>query len=135
MVNRPASLDTVVATNLHADILSDLAAALAGSLGIAPTGNIDPERRYPSMFEPIHGSAFDIMGKGLANPIGTFWSIVMMLEHLGESEAAAYVMQAIEQVTGNPALHTGDLGGKATTAQVTAAVCELVTAGARGKAA
>ena len=75
MVNRPASLDTIVATNLHADILSDLAAALAGSLGIAPTGNIDPERRYPSMFEPIHGSAFDIMGKGLANPVGTFWSL------------------------------------------------------------
>ena len=83
MVNRPASLDTIVATNLHADILSDLAAALAGSLGIAPTGNIDPERRYPSMFEPIHGSAFDIMGKGLANPVGTFWSVVMLLEHLG----------------------------------------------------
>jgi tartrate dehydrogenase/decarboxylase/D-malate dehydrogenase len=74
MVNRPATLDTIVATNLHADILSDLAAALAGSLGIAPTGNIDPERRYPVMFEPIHGSAFDIMGKGLANPVGTFWS-------------------------------------------------------------
>ena len=85
MVNRPASLDTLVATNLHADILSDLAAALAGSLGIAPTGNIDPERRYPSMFEPIHGSAFDIMGKGWANPIGTFWSVVMLLEHLGEA--------------------------------------------------
>ena len=88
MVNRPASLDTIVATNLHADILSDLAAALAGSLGIAPTGNIDPERRYPSMFEPIHGSAFDIMGKGLANPVGTFWSVVMLLEHLGEADAA-----------------------------------------------
>jgi tartrate dehydrogenase/decarboxylase/D-malate dehydrogenase len=77
----PGSLDTIVATNLHADILSDLAAALAGSLGIAPTGNIDPERRYPSMFEPIHGSAFDIMGQGLANPVGTFWSCVMLLEH------------------------------------------------------
>ena len=85
----PATLDTIVATNLHADILSDLAAALAGSLGIAPTGNIDPERRYPSMFEPIHGSAFDIMGKGLANPVGTFWSAVMLLEHLGETEAAS----------------------------------------------
>ena len=85
MVNRPASIDTVVATNLHADILSDLAAALAGSLGIAPTANIDPERRYPSMFEPIHGSAFDIMGQGLANPVGTFWSCVMLLEHLGET--------------------------------------------------
>ena len=91
MVNRPASLDTLVATNLHADILSDLAAALAGSLGIAPTGNIDPERRYPSMFEPIHGSAFDIMGKGLANPIGTFWSCVMLLEHLGESGGGAAI--------------------------------------------
>ncbi len=123
MVNRPATLDTIVATNLHADILSDLAAALAGSLGIAPTGNIDPERRYPSMFEPIHGSAFDIMGKGLANPVGTFWSCVMLLEHLGEHEAAKKLMTAIEQVTADPALHTGDLGGEATTAQVTAAVC------------
>jgi tartrate dehydrogenase/decarboxylase/D-malate dehydrogenase len=126
MVNRPASLDTLVATNLHADILSDLAAALAGSLGIAPTGNIDPERRYPSMFEPIHGSAFDIMGQGLANPVGTFWSVVMMLEHLGEPAAAKRVMQAIEQVTANPSLHTRDLGGTATTAQVTKAVCELL---------
>ncbi|TMH09874.1 MAG: tartrate dehydrogenase [Betaproteobacteria bacterium] len=123
MVNRPASLDTIVATNLHADILSDLAAALAGSLGIAPTANIDPERRYPSMFEPIHGSAFDIMGKGLANPIGTFWSVVMMLEHLGEADAAQRVMRAIESVTADPALHTRDLGGAATTADVTAAVC------------
>jgi tartrate dehydrogenase/decarboxylase/D-malate dehydrogenase len=123
MVNRPASLDTIVATNLHADILSDLAAALAGSLGIAPTGNIDPERRYPSMFEPIHGSAFDIMGKGLANPVGTFWSVVMMLEHLGEPAAAARLMAAIESVTADPSLHTRDLGGTATTAQVTAAVC------------
>jgi tartrate dehydrogenase/decarboxylase/D-malate dehydrogenase len=123
MVNRPASLDTIVATNLHADILSDLAAALAGSLGIAPTANLDPERRYPSMFEPIHGSAFDIMGKGLANPIGTFWSVVMLLEHLGEAAAAKRVMQAIEQVTANPKLHTRDLGGTATTAEVTRAVC------------
>ena len=126
MVNRPATLDTVVATNLHADVLSDLAAALAGSLGIAPTGNIDPERRGPSMFEPIHGSAFDIMGKGLANPIGTFWSIVMMLEHLGEPVAAAQLMRAIEQVTAMPALHTRDLGGKATTVEVTAAVIERI---------
>ena len=121
MVNRPASLDTLVATNLHADILSDLAAALAGSLGIAPTGNIDPERRYPSMFEPIHGSAFDIMGRGLANPVGTFWSVVMMLEHLGETAAAARVMRAIERVTSDPSLHTRDLGGTATTAEVTRA--------------
>jgi tartrate dehydrogenase/decarboxylase / D-malate dehydrogenase len=124
MVNRPASLDTLVATNLHADILSDLAAALAGSLGIAPTGNIDPERRYPSMFEPIHGSAFDIMGKGLANPVGTFWSCVMLLEHLGEREAAGKLMRAIEAVTADPSLHTRDLGGNAGTAQVTEAVCQ-----------
>ena len=123
MVNRPATLDTIVATNLHADILSDLAAALAGSLGIAPTGNIDPERRYPSMFEPIHGSAFDIMGKGLANPVGTFWSCVLLLEHLGEQAAAGRLMRAVEQVTADPQLHTGDLGGKATTRQVTDAVC------------
>jgi tartrate dehydrogenase/decarboxylase / D-malate dehydrogenase len=130
MINRPASLDTLVATNLHADILSDLAAALAGSLGIAPTANLDPERRYPSMFEPIHGSAFDIMGQGLANPVGTFWSVVMMLEHLGEAAAAQRVMQAIEQVTADPRLHTRDLGGKATTADVTQAMCELLQASA-----
>ncbi len=123
MVMRPATLDTVVATNLHADILSDLAAALAGSLGIAPTANIDPERRYPSMFEPIHGSAFDIMGQGLANPVGTFWSCVMLLEHLGEQAAARALMAAIERVTANTTLHTRDLGGNATTVQVTQAVC------------
>ncbi|MBK9609117.1 MAG: tartrate dehydrogenase [Betaproteobacteria bacterium] len=127
MVNRPASLDTIVATNLHADILSDLAAALAGSLGIAPTANLDPERRYPSMFEPIHGSAFDIMGRGLANPIGTFWSCVMLLEHLGETAAAAALMGAIEAVTANRALHTRDLGGSAMTADVTQAVCGLLS--------
>lgn len=132
MVNRPATLDTLVATNLHADILSDLAAALAGSLGIAPTGNIDPERRYPSMFEPIHGSAFDIMGKGLANPVGTFWSCVMLLEHLGETAAAQRLMDAIEVITANPALHTRDLGGSATTVQVTAAICELVKSTSAG---
>ena len=123
MVGRPASLDTVVATNLHADILSDLAAALAGSLGIAPTGNINPERQYPSMFEPIHGSAFDIMGKGLANPVGTFWSCVMLLEHLGQTDAARRLMDAVTAATANPALHTRDLGGTATTAEVVSAVC------------
>ena len=135
MVNRPASLDTLVATNLHADVLSDLAAALAGSLGIAPTGNIDPERRYPSMFEPIHGSAFDIMGKGLANPVGTFWSCVMLLEHLGEHAAAQSLMAAIEQITANPALHTRDLGGSATTNEVTAAVCQHLSSAAVAGAA
>ena len=126
-VNRPESLDTIVATNLHADVLSDLAAALAGSLGIAPTGNIDPERRYPSMFEPIHGSAFDIMGKGLANPIGTFWSAVMMLNHLGEPVLAQKLMQAIEAVTANSQLHTRDLGGSAMMKDVTNAVCQEIS--------
>jgi tartrate dehydrogenase/decarboxylase / D-malate dehydrogenase len=126
MVNRPSTLDTIVASNLHADVLSDLAAALAGSLGIAPTGNIDPERRYPSMFEPIHGSAFDIMGKGWANPIGTFWSCVMMLEHLGLADDAKLLMSAIEQVTANKSLHTRDLGGTANMDQVTKAVCQLL---------
>jgi tartrate dehydrogenase/decarboxylase/D-malate dehydrogenase len=132
MVNRPATLDTVVATNLHADILSDLAAALAGSLGIAPTANIDPEHRYPSMFEPIHGSAFDIMGKGLANPVGTFWSCVMLLDHLGERIAANALMAAIERVTANPLLHTRDLGGQASTADVTNAVCTQIGQDGRG---
>ncbi|HEV2676535.1 MAG TPA: tartrate dehydrogenase [Aliidongia sp.] len=122
MVLKPGSIDTVVATNLHADVLSDLAAALAGSLGIAPTANLNPERTFPSMFEPIHGSAFDIVGKGIANPVGTFWSAVMMLEHLGEPTAAARLMRAIERVTADPSLHTPDLGGPATTRQVTDAL-------------
>ena len=126
MVLRPQSIDTIVATNLHADILSDLAAALAGSLGIAPTANLNPERKFPSMFEPIHGSAFDIMGKGIANPIGTFWSGVMLLEHLGEAAAAARLMRAIERVTADTSLHTPDLGGKARTDQVTEAVIEAL---------
>ncbi len=126
MVTRPDSIDTVVATNLHADILSDLAAALAGSLGIAPTANLNPERTYPSMFEPIHGSAFDIMGKGVANPIGTFWSSVMLLEHVGENAAARRLMGAVERVTADPAFHTPDLGGTATTEKTTAAVIEAI---------
>jgi tartrate dehydrogenase/decarboxylase/D-malate dehydrogenase len=127
MVAKPKSIDTVVASNLHADILSDLAAALAGSLGIAPTANLNPERRFPSMFEPIHGSAFDIAGKGIANPIATFWTASLMLDHLGEAEASARLMAAIERVTASSALHTPDLGGTATTAQVTQAVCDAVT--------
>jgi tartrate dehydrogenase/decarboxylase/D-malate dehydrogenase len=134
MVNRPASLDTILATNLHADILSDLAAALAGSLGIGPTANINPERVTPSMFEPIHGSAFDIMGKGVANPVGTFWSAAMMLEHLGEIDAARRLMQAIEHVTANEKLHTRDLGGSAMTAEVTEAVCSEIRTESRATA-
>jgi tartrate dehydrogenase/decarboxylase/D-malate dehydrogenase len=126
MVMRPQSLDTIVATNLHADILSDLAAALAGSLGIAPTANLNPERTFPSMFEPIHGSAFDIMGKGIANPIGTFWSAVLLMEHLGEQPAAQRLMTAIERVTADNRFHTPDLGGSARTVDVTAAVIDAV---------
>jgi tartrate dehydrogenase/decarboxylase / D-malate dehydrogenase len=121
MVLNPAAIDTVVASNLHADILSDLAAALSGSLGIAPTANLNPERRFPSMFEPIHGSAFDITGKGVANPIATFWTGSMMLEHLGEAKAAARIMKAIESVTAKK-VFTPDLGGTARTRDVTAAV-------------
>ncbi|MGR3756000.1 MAG: tartrate dehydrogenase [Tranquillimonas sp.] len=126
MVQKPGSLDTIVATNLHADILSDLAAALAGSIGIAPTANLNPERTTPSMFEPIHGSAFDITGKGIANPVATFWTAAMMLEHLGEGDAAARLMDAVERVTADPALHTPDLGGTATTRSVTDAVLAAI---------
>ena len=125
MVRRPASLDTVVATNLHADILTDLAAALAGSIGIAPTGNIDPERRAPSMFEPIHGAAFDITGKGIANPVGSLWTASLMLEHLGERAAAAALMEAVEQVCA-AGIVTPDLGGRATTKEVARAVAGAV---------
>jgi tartrate dehydrogenase/decarboxylase/D-malate dehydrogenase len=121
MVLKPESLDTIVASNLHADILSDLAAALAGSLGIAPTANLNPERRFPSMFEPIHGSAFDITGKGIANPIATFWTASMMLEHLGEPKAAARLMKAIEHAT-EEQMFTPDLGGVHDTRAVTNAV-------------
>ncbi len=125
MTLNPKSLDTIVATNLHADILSDLAGALAGSLGVAPTANIDPERRYPSMFEPIHGSAFDITGKGIANPIATFWTAAQMLEHLGEPKAAERLMAAVEAVAAK-GIRTPDIGGTATTQQVTDAVCEEI---------
>jgi tartrate dehydrogenase/decarboxylase/D-malate dehydrogenase len=126
MTLKPRTLDTVVATNLHADILSDLAAALAGSLGIAPTANLNPERRFPSMFEPIHGSALDITGQGIANPIGTFWTATMMLDHLGEAAAGQRLMRAVERVTADPTLHTPDLGGRATTRAVTDAVIAAI---------
>lgn len=126
MVLKPETLDTIVATNLHADVLSDLAAAISGSLGIAPTANLNPERKFPSMFEPIHGSAFDIIGKGIANPIGCFWSGAMMLEHLGEKDAADRLMAAVERVTGAKEVVPCDLGGDATTRQITDAVIESI---------
>ena len=125
MVRSPASIDTVVATNLHADILSDLASAVAGSLGVAPTANLDPSRRSPSMFEPIHGSAFDIAGKGVANPVATFWTACMMLDHLGEAAAAKRLMAAVERVCADGVL-TADVGGTANTAEVTQAVCAAI---------
>jgi tartrate dehydrogenase/decarboxylase/D-malate dehydrogenase len=123
MVLAPKELDVIVASNLHADILSDLAAALSGSLGLAPTANLNPEGRYPSMFEPIHGAGFDIMGQGIANPIGAFWSAAMMLEHLGEGAAATSLIAAIERALASGKALTPDLGGQATTTQVTEAVC------------
>jgi tartrate dehydrogenase/decarboxylase/D-malate dehydrogenase len=121
----PRSLDTIVATNLHADILSDLAGALAGSLGVAPTANINPEGCFPSMFEPIHGSAFDITGKGIANPVAAFWTAAQMLEHLGEAGAASRLLTAIEEVCAL-GIMTPDVGGSATTQDVTDAVIEAV---------
>jgi len=127
MTLQPGSLDTIVATNLHADILSDLAGALSGSIGVAPTANIDPERRFPSMFEPIHGSAFDITGKGIANPVASFWTAAQMLEHLGEADAAARLMAAVEQVCAAGIL-TPDVGGTATTKDVTRAVIDAIRA-------
>ena len=125
MVKDPQSIDTVVATNLHADILSDLAGALAGSIGVASTANIDPERRYPSMFEPIHGSAFDITGAGIANPIAAFYTAVQMLQHLGQPSAAQRIETAVETVC-QAGIITPDIGGKATTQEVTEAVCQAI---------
>lgn len=125
-VTNPESIDTVVATNLHADVLSDLAAALSGSLGLAPTGNINPERQAPSMFEPIHGSAFDIMGHGSANPLGAIWSASLMLEHLGEGELASRLFSAIEKMTADGSTLPRDLGGQAGTDEVTEAVCRAI---------
>ncbi|EPE24098.1 Isocitrate/Isopropylmalate dehydrogenase-like protein [Glarea lozoyensis ATCC 20868] len=125
MVLKPESLDTIVATNLHADILSDLAAALAGSIGIAPTSNLDPTRENPSMFEPIHGSAFDITGKGIANPVATFWTACEMLSWLGEKEAADQLLEIVEDVC-EKGIMTADLGGSATTIEVTQAVCDEI---------
>ena len=127
MVLDPQSIDTVVASNLHADILTDLAASLSGSMGIAPTGNLDPEKRHPSMFEPIHGSAFDIMGQGIANPIGSYWSAVMMLENLGELKAAQKLMFAVEKLTSDKKVLPKDLGGTSTTKQITKVMIDIIS--------
>jgi tartrate dehydrogenase len=125
MVLHPSSLDTIVATNLHADILSDLAAALSGSIGIAPSSNLDPTRENPSMFEPIHGSAPDIAGKGIANPVGAFWSAAEMVRWVGEEKAADGLMKAVENVTAR-GVKTRDLGGSEDTKGVTEAVCREI---------
>jgi isocitrate/isopropylmalate dehydrogenase len=121
MVSQPQSLDTIVGTNLHMDILSDLAAALAGSIGVAPSSNLDPTRKNPSLFEPVHGSAFDITGKGVANPVATFWSAAEMLSWLGEKEASKQLMACVEQVCAMGIL-TPDLGGSSNTQGVADAV-------------
>lgn len=122
LVLRPESFDVIVASNLFGDILSDLAAGVTGSIGIAPSANLDPTRQNPSMFEPVHGSAPDIAGAGIANPVGMLWSTVMMLEHLGAPEAAAALMTAIEESLRRPETRTADVGGTASTEQVTKAV-------------
>ncbi len=122
MVSHPQSLDVIVASNLFGDILTDLGAAVSGSLGLAAGANLNPERRFPSMFEPIHGSAPDIAGRGVANPIGAIWAGAMMLEHLGEAEAAARVMAAVERVLEAGKVRTPDLGGDSTTDDVAMAV-------------
>jgi tartrate dehydrogenase/decarboxylase/D-malate dehydrogenase len=125
-VLHPDWFDVVVGSNLFGDILSDLGPAIAGTIGIAPSANINPTREYPSMFEPVHGSAPDIAGKGIANPIGQIWSSALMLDHLGHPEAAAAVERAIETVLENSSLRTPDMGGTATTVELGAAIAEAV---------
>ena len=123
-VQHPDWFDVVVGSNLFGDILSDLGPACAGGIGIAPSANMNPEKIYPSMFEPVHGSAPDIAGKGIANPVATLWSVVLMLDFLGEAAAARALMAAIEAVTGEGKVLTRDLGGKAGTREFTDAVLE-----------
>jgi tartrate dehydrogenase/decarboxylase / D-malate dehydrogenase len=125
-VLRPDRFNVVVASNLFGDILSDLGPACTGTIGIAPGGNINPERKYPSVFEPVHGSAPDIAGQGIANPIGQIWSAAMMLDHLGEPEAAAAIVTAIEAALANPKTRTRDLGGSANTEAAGKAVAALL---------
>jgi tartrate dehydrogenase/decarboxylase/D-malate dehydrogenase len=125
-VLNPDRFDVVVASNLFGDILSDLGPACTGTIGIAPSGNINPERKFPSVFEPVHGSAPDIAGQGIANPIGQIWSGAMMLEHLGEPEAAKAIVAAIERVLQDPKLRTRDLGGSADTTTCGKAVADAL---------
>src|SRR6476620_726820 len=122
MITHPGSLDVIVCSNLFGDILTDIGSAISGSLGIAPGANINPERTYPSMFEPIHGSAPDIAGKGIANPIGAIWAGAMMLDHLGHRDVHDRILSAVERVVGGGKIRTPDLGGKATTKEMTEAI-------------
>jgi tartrate dehydrogenase/decarboxylase / D-malate dehydrogenase len=125
-VLNPDRFDVVVASNLFGDILSDLGPACTGTIGIAPSGNINPERKYPSLFEPVHGSAPDIAGKGIANPVGQIWSAAMMLEHLGEHEASHAVISAIEIALQDKRISTRDVGGSANTISAGQAIAEAV---------
>ncbi|CAH2400761.1 tartrate dehydrogenase [Mesorhizobium escarrei] len=127
-VLNPDRFDVVVASNLFGDILSDLGPACTGTIGIAPSGNINPERNFPSLFEPVHGSAPDIAGKGIANPVGQIWAGAMMIDHLGHADAAAAIVSAIEAVLADPALRTGDLGGSADTVTCGKAIAEALLA-------
>jgi tartrate dehydrogenase/decarboxylase/D-malate dehydrogenase len=128
MVRNPESLDVLVCSNLFGDILSDLAGALQGSLGLAPSANVNPSKKVPGFFEPVHGSAPDIAGKGIANPIAAVWAAAMMLESLGEAEMAGQIMAAVEAITAEGRILTPDLGGKATTWEVTDAICARLKA-------
>jgi tartrate dehydrogenase/decarboxylase/D-malate dehydrogenase len=126
-VQRPQMFDVVVGSNLFGDILSDLGPAVCGTIGIAPSGNINPERRHPSLFEPVHGSAPDIAGKGIANPIGQIWSAALMLDFLGHPDAAREIVAAIERLLADPAApRTGDIGGKARTTEVGKAIADSI---------
>ncbi len=126
-VLNPDRFDVVVASNLFGDILSDLGPACTGTIGIAPSGNIDPERCFPSLFEPVHGSAPDIAGQGIANPVGQIWAGAMMLEHLGETEAANAILKVIETVLSEEKLRARDIGGKADTTACGRAVADALT--------
>ncbi|MFC5827366.1 tartrate dehydrogenase [Nonomuraea insulae] len=126
LVLDPAQFDVIVASNLFGDILSDLAAAVAGGIGLAPSANIDPTRAHPSMFEPVHGSAPDIAGQGIANPVGAIWTAAMMLDHLGHPEASANIMAALESVFTTTSVRTPDLGGTATTEDLTRTIIEAL---------
>jgi len=126
-VLNPDRFDVVVASNLFGDILSDLGPACAGTIGIAPSGNINPERTFPSLFEPVHGSAPDIAGQGIANPIGQIWAAAMMLDHLGQAKAGQSIVAAIETVLSEPKLRTRDLGGRATTAECGKALAQAIS--------